>query len=100
MVDSVHTSGAARLRPQSTQTQQVGNGPQASHHDNPVSAADSVALSDMASMQMAETLAAKGPPFDAARVNRIKQAVADGNYPVNPARIADVIFQDYSALMR
>ena len=49
---------------------------------------------------MAERLADAGPPFDAARVTRIKQAVADGQYPVDAQRITDSIFQDYSALMR
>jgi len=33
-------------------------------------------------------------------VTRIKQAVADGQYPVDAQRITDRIFQDYSALMR
>ena len=56
--------------------------------------------SDAMSVQLAESLAEKGPHFDVERVDRIKQAVAEGRYPIDPQRIADSIFQDYAALSR
>ncbi len=36
----------------------------------------------------ARSLAAK-PPVDAERVRQIKAAIADGSFPISPARIAD-----------
>ncbi len=36
----------------------------------------------------ARSLAAK-PPVDSERVRRIKAAIADGSFPISPARIAD-----------
>jgi negative regulator of flagellin synthesis FlgM len=34
-------------------------------------------------------MAAEGAPVDTARIERIKAAIASGNYPVNPERIAE-----------
>ncbi len=42
-------------------------------------------------LRMANDLAAMGPPVDAARIAEIRQAIATGNYPVNPESIADAI---------
>ncbi len=45
--------------------------------------ADKVSLSNVAQKVMAE------PDFDRAKVDAIKQAIKDGNYPINPRRIAE-----------
>ena len=45
--------------------------------------ADKVSLSNVAQKVMAQ------PDFDRAKVEAIKQAIKDGNYPVNPRRIAE-----------
>ena len=37
----------------------------------------------------AARMAAEGAPIDTARINRIKQAIASGNYPVDPEKIAE-----------
>jgi len=47
------------------------------------SGADKISLSNVAQKVMAQ------PEFDRAKVESIKQAIKDGNYPVNPRRIAE-----------
>lgn len=37
----------------------------------------------------ASRMAAQGAPIDMARISRIKQAIASGNYPVDPDKIAE-----------
>jgi negative regulator of flagellin synthesis FlgM len=37
----------------------------------------------------ASRMAAQGAPVDTARISRIKQAIASGNYPVDPDKIAE-----------
>lgn len=100
MVDSVNTANTARLRAQSYQTEGPAKGPQVPSSGQPIGAVDRVALSDTVSVHLSEALAEKGPPFDLEKVARIKQAVADGNYPIDAARITDSIFQDYAAMTR
>jgi negative regulator of flagellin synthesis FlgM len=45
--------------------------------------ADKVSLSNVAQKVMAQ------PDFDRSKIESIKQAIKDGNYPVNPRRIAE-----------
>jgi negative regulator of flagellin synthesis FlgM len=45
--------------------------------------ADKLSLSNVAQKVMAQ------PDFDRSKVEAIKQAIKDGNYPVNPRRIAE-----------
>lgn len=49
----------------------------------PPSGADSVSLSNVAQKAMAE------PDFDRAKVESIKKAIADGQYPLDAKRIAE-----------
>jgi negative regulator of flagellin synthesis FlgM len=37
----------------------------------------------------ASRMAAEGAPIDLARIQRVKQAIASGNYPVDPEKIAE-----------
>ncbi len=37
----------------------------------------------------AARMAAQGAPIDSARIERVKQAIASGKYPVDPDKIAD-----------
>ena len=45
--------------------------------------ADKVSLSNVAQKVMAQ------PDFDRSKIESIKQAIKEGNYPVNPRRIAE-----------
>lgn len=45
--------------------------------------ADQVSLSNVAQKAMAQ------PDFDRAKVEAIKQAIKEGNYPINPRQIAE-----------
>lgn len=100
MVDQVNSSNGAKLRLQSVQTGGTTVGQNAATNAGAVKAIDTARLSDSASVEMIKTLASNGPPFDADNVVRIKQAISEGRYPLDPQRITDSIFQDYSALMR
>lgn len=40
-----------------------------------------------------------GPPFDLQTVKRIKEAIADGNYPINVEQISDALFENYRDMM-
>ncbi|MBQ0751494.1 MAG: flagellar biosynthesis anti-sigma factor FlgM [Roseovarius sp.] len=100
MVDSVNSSHAARPRLMPVSTEGAAGGASGAKAHKPVSSVDSVKLSSSASVGVIEKMVDQGPPFDAARVSRIKDAVANGNYPVDAKRIADSIFQDYSAMTR
>lgn len=51
--------------------------------DKAAAGADKVSLSNVAQKVMAQ------PDFDRAKVESIKQAIKDGNYPINPRRIAE-----------
>ncbi len=51
---------------------------------------DVVAETAAATVQTpASRMAAQGAPIDLARITRIKQAIASGNYPVDPDKIAE-----------
>ena len=100
MVDQVNSSNGAKLRLQSVQTGGTTVGQNAATNTGAVKAIHTARLSDAASVEMIKTLASNGPPFDADNVVRIKQAISEGRYPLDPQRITDSIFQDYSALMR
>lgn len=66
----------------------AGN-PGATGADAVRSGADSVQLTDSArALQRTEQAGASGAPVDAARVERLRQAVADGSYQVDSTRIA------------
>lgn len=42
----------------------------------------------------------EGPPIDRALVDRLAGAIAAGAYPIDPGRIADVLFRDAIDLSR
>ena len=61
-------------------------------------AGDSVSLSPAAQTVPAE-LKEAGPPMDLEIVKRIKDAIAEGKYPIDLEKITESLFQDYLELM-
>ena len=64
----------------------------------PSPAADAATISATPALQIGETLAAKGPPFDMESVARIKEAIAEGRYPIDTKAIAESLFAGLSDL--
>jgi negative regulator of flagellin synthesis FlgM len=64
-------------------------------------AADATGSSVQLSSTAASLLAANAstPEFDAAKVEKIKQAIADGSYKVNPEAIADKLLSNAQELL-
>ena len=63
------------------------------------STADTVSLSDNAvQLGKLENTAISTPVVDAQRVEQVKQAIKDGSYEVDPAKIADKLMQFESIL--
>lgn len=60
-------------------------------------AGDSVTLSATAQTLPAE-LKDAGPPMDLESVKRIKDAIAEGKYPIDLEKITESLFQDYLEL--
>lgn len=60
----------------------------------------SVSLSDLASrLQSLESEMAAGAPFDAVRVDEIKQAIRDGQFKVNAEVVADRLIESMKELL-
>lgn len=59
---------------------------------------DSISLSAAAQSMPAE-LKASGPPMDLEIVKRIKDAIAEGKYPIDLEKITESLFQDYLELV-
>ncbi len=84
--DSALNKPADQAVPQQDQSQQS-------------SVADTVSLSDGArQLGKIDNMAISAPVVDTQRVEAVKQAVAEGNYEVDPARIADKMMQFESML--
>ena len=52
---------------------------------------DSRKLGHISVGSLVSDIASSGAPIDGAKVAAIKQAIAEGRYPVNPERIADAM---------
>lgn len=59
---------------------------------------DSVSLS-AASQTLPAELKDAGPPMDLEIVKRIKDAIAEGKYPIDLEKITESLFQDYLELV-
>lgn len=93
----IHGSTDA-LRPERTGSGKTDAARPATGKPNAESA--SVSLSDLASrLQSLESEMAAGAPFDAARVDEIKQAIRDGQFTVNAEVVADRIIESMKELL-
>lgn len=105
MVDSVNNQLSARMRQPLSSTDTAGpnkasGGAARTAVGTPVGAVDQVVLSDQVSNLQVQEMVQKGPPFDLERVTRIREAVAEGRYPVDSSAITEALFEDYHALSR
>lgn len=103
MVEPINTSQARPriVRPGEDTAVAGGGGPSAAGKANPATASptgDSVSLSAAAQSVPAE-LKEAGPPMDLEIVKRIKDAIAEGKYPIDLEKITESLFQDYLELM-
>ena len=97
MVDSIQSSQMAKFRvlPGQAQGPAQSTGAAAS---GGTKAVDKVTLHSTSLGTMVADLTEKGPPFDAEKVSRIKQAIADNSYPVNRDKLAEHLVQDFRAM--
>jgi negative regulator of flagellin synthesis FlgM len=65
---------------------------------DPNTQGDSVQLSTQ--LQSIEKNLANGEVFDAARVEKIKQAISEGRFVVNPGKVADGLLETVRDLIR
>jgi negative regulator of flagellin synthesis FlgM len=72
-----------KIDKKSTSSAQAKDQPKQQALEKASAGADKVSLSNVAQKVMEQ------PDFDRAKVESIKKAIAEGNYPVNPRRIAE-----------
>lgn len=72
-----------KIDKKSTSSAQAKDEPKQQALEKASAGADKVSLSNVAQKVMEQ------PDFDRAKVESIKKAIAEGNYPVNPRRIAE-----------
>jgi negative regulator of flagellin synthesis FlgM len=88
-------SDAPRLERATSGKPDAGRAPGASGADP-----EKVSLSDLAGrLQSLESEMAAGQPFDAARVEEIKQAIRDGRFKVNAEVVADRLIESVRELL-
>ncbi len=82
-----------------TQLKQAVEQPSAQQESGKSSTSDTVSLSDNA-VQLGKlgNSVASSPVVDAQRVEQVKQAIENGNYEVDPARVAEKLMQFESIL--
>lgn len=98
MVESVTGSIArAHLQKVGSGKPETANRSDASGGAASVSATDSVSLSQ-AAQQLPASLKSE-PPFDIEAVSRIKEAIAEGKYPIDMDRITESLFESYRELI-
>lgn len=85
---SVHSSNDDTL------IQQPSNDPYAQQQSGKLSTSDTISLTEVAvRLGKLENPMANLPVVDTQRIEKIKQAIDNGSYEVDPARIADKLMQ-------
>jgi negative regulator of flagellin synthesis FlgM len=98
MVDSIQSPHMAKFRILPGQAQGPAQSTGAGQSADGTKAVDKVMLHSSSLGTLVADLTEKGPPFDAEKVSRIKQAISDNNYPVDRDRLADTLAQDFRAM--
>jgi negative regulator of flagellin synthesis FlgM len=100
MVDPITASGRPRIaRPGEEMGPALAGVAQAAPGQGTASksASDVVSLSQTA-QSLPPELSESGPPMDLEIVKRIKEAIAEGKYPIDLEAITDSLFQDFLEL--
>lgn len=98
MVESIQSSQFAKLRVLSGQTQTASQPATANQADIGPKAVEKVTLHESSITTLVADLKEKGPPFDMEKVSRIKEALAEGSYPIDRGKLADRLFQDLHSM--
>lgn len=101
MVDSIQSSQIAKLRVLSGQ-QQAATPATATPNkaEFTTKMAEKITSLDSSVTTVVSELKQKGPPFDTEKVSRIKEAVAQGTYPINREALSDKMFQSFQSFAR
>jgi len=100
---SIEINGVPATKVQSStddsQLKQAVEQPSTQQESGKSSTADTVSLSDNAvQLGKLENSVVSTPVVDTQRVEQVKQAIKDGSYEVDPARVADKLMQFESIL--
>lgn len=93
MVDSINAANVARMRSAEPNARTSDAPAQGASTTSIVGAVEDVALSNAASVAALRESSAE-PPFNAEQVEKIKAAIADGNYPLDSRAITESFFRD------
>lgn len=85
MIKSVGQAMSAAI--EAAKLRESGQTRAAAPASQPTQAAASVIAETVATP--ASRMASQGAPIDSARIERVKQAIAEGKYPVDPEKIAE-----------
>lgn len=88
------TSNVTRLRPALDVETHRASQPATGTKPSGVGAGPRDSLSLSASAGVLPEALTQGPPVDRALVDRLATAISEGAYPIDPDRIADVLFRD------
>ena len=99
MIDQINKT-LAKIDPQINKNSKDGNNPKlekSSVMPSPADAIDSADLSKLAKLDNVSGLSSSAP-IDFDQVNEIKNAIANGNYPIDADRIADALMDFYKEM--
>ena len=99
MIDQINKT-LAKIDPQVNKNSKDSNNPKLENSSvvpTPADAIDSADLSKLAKLDNVSGLSSSAP-IDSEQVNEIKNAIANGDYPIDADRIADALMDFYKEM--